>query len=52
LSTGHYTVRFRVPKGGIRKLTVGLEGWRTYRGHTKRADAFFQFLPALGRDCP
>jgi hypothetical protein len=49
---GRYSARFRVPKGGIRKLMVGLEGWRTFRGRTERADARFPFVPALVRPCP
>jgi hypothetical protein len=49
---GTYSARFRVPKGGIRKLMVGLEGWRTIGDRTERADAYFQFVPALGRRCP
>lgn len=48
---GRFSVRFTVPRGGIRKLMVGLPGWRTYRGRTERADAVFNFVPALGRDC-
>ena len=48
---GRYSARFTVPRGGIRKLMVGLPGWRTYRGRTERADAIFNFVPALGRDC-
>ena len=48
---GRYTARFRVPRRGVRKLMVGLKGWRTVRGRTERADAIFNFVPALGRDC-
>ncbi len=48
---GRYTARFTVPRGGIRKLMVGLEGWRTSEGRTERADAIFNFAPALGRRC-
>src|SRR4051812_40287826 len=41
---GHFVVRVRMPKGGIRKLLVGLKGWRiTKSGKRTRADAFFQF---------
>src|SRR5687767_8376001 len=36
-SSSSYSARFRVPKG-MRKLTVGLEGWRTAAGKTERAD--------------
>ena len=50
---GSYTARLRVPRGGIRKLMVGLPGWRTTAdGVTTRADAVFNFVPALGRRCP
>jgi hypothetical protein len=51
-AAGGYTVRFKVPKGGIRKLVVGLEGWRTIGDRTERADAFFAFDPPLRRRCP
>ena len=50
LGGGHYTAKFRV-RGRIRKLTVGLEGWRTAGGRTTRADVFFDFVPAIGRRC-
>jgi hypothetical protein len=40
-----------VPKGGIRKLLVGLEGIQITGGHTKRADAYFAFVPPVYRDC-
>jgi hypothetical protein len=47
-----YEVRLRVPRGGIRRLSVGLEGWQFRRGHKpRRADAIFQFAPRLQRDC-
>jgi hypothetical protein len=50
---GHYVARVRMPKGGIRKLLVGLEGWRITRsGRRTRADVFFQFNPPLHHDCP
>jgi hypothetical protein len=48
---GHYTARFTVPRGGIRKLMVGLTGWSITQGEKKRADAIFNFVPALGRRC-
>ena len=49
---GRYSARFKVPRRGIRKLMVGLEGWRTYpSGRMERADRIFNFVPALGRDC-
>ena len=51
LSHGRYTARVTVPRGGIRKLMVGLEGWRTFEGRTERADAKFNFAPALWRPC-
>ena len=48
---GRYSARFKVPEGGIRKLMVGLKGWRIIGTRKKRADAAFNFVPALGRDC-
>ena len=48
---GRYSARFTVPQGGIRKLMVGLKGWRIIGETKKRADAIFNFVPALGRDC-
>ena len=48
---GRYTARFTMPRRGVRKLMVGLKGWRTVPGRTERADAIFNFVPALGRDC-
>lgn len=38
---GHFVARIRVPRGGIRRVRIGLEGWRTAGGHTTRADAYF-----------
>ena len=51
---GRFSARFKVPRGGIRKLMVGLEGWRIAGGKRSRADAVFQFDPVLysKRDCP
>jgi hypothetical protein len=49
---GGYSARVRVPKGGIRKLLVGLEGWRIIGDRKERADVFFQFDPPVHRDCP
>ncbi len=52
LGGGRFRSRFVVPKGEIRKLRVGLEGWRIYPGGKKeRADAFFDFDPPLVRRC-
>ena len=48
---GRYSARFTVPKGGIRKLMVGLKGWRIIGERRERADAIFNFAPALGRRC-
>ena len=48
---GGYSARVRVPRGGIRKLVVGLPGWRTVGGRTERADMYFQFDPPLARRC-
>jgi hypothetical protein len=50
-SRGHYSARVRVPTGGVRKLMVGLRGWRITGQRRRRADAFFQFDPPLHRDC-
>ena len=49
---GRFSARVKVPKGGIRKLLVGLEGWSITGGKTERADVFFQFDPPVYRDCP
>ena len=52
LGGGRFRSRFAVPKGGIRKLRVGLEGWRIFPdGKSERADAFFDFDPPLVRRC-
>ncbi len=49
---GRFSARFRVPRRGIRKLMVGLEGMRIYPdGREERADRIFNFVPALGRPC-
>jgi hypothetical protein len=48
---GHYLARVTVPKHGIRKLLVGLEGWRIIGKRRERADAYFQFDPPLYRSC-
>jgi hypothetical protein len=48
---GGYSARLRVPKGGIRKLLVGLEGIQITAGHTTRADAYFAFVPPVYKDC-
>jgi hypothetical protein len=50
--SGAYSARVKVPRGGIRKLLVGLEGWQTIGEKQRRADAFFQFDPPLARRCP
>ena len=53
ISHGRYSATFTVPGRGIRKLTVGLKGWRMYpSGRTERADAIFRFDPPLRRSCP
>jgi hypothetical protein len=41
---GHYTVRVKVPRGGIRRIDVGLEGTRTTGGVTSDADVFFRVV--------
>ena len=48
---GAYSARFKVPRRGIRKLMVGLKGWRIIGERKERADAVFNFVPALGRRC-
>jgi hypothetical protein len=48
---GAYSARLKVPKGGIRKLVVGLPGWQIIGDKQKRADMFFQFDPPLVRRC-
>ena len=49
---GRFVARFEVPGAGIRRLTVGLRGWRMYpSGRTERADAIFPFAPRLERRC-
>jgi hypothetical protein len=48
---GGYSARVKVPKGGIRRLRVGLRGWRIIGTHKERADAFFPFDPPLVRPC-
>jgi hypothetical protein len=50
--SGAYSARVKVPKGGIRKLLVGLEGWQIIGDKQRRADMFFQFDPPLARRCP
>jgi hypothetical protein len=37
----------RVPKGGIRKLRVGLKSLRIIGDRRERADVFFEFDPPL-----
>lgn len=48
---GRFSARLKVPRGGIRKLVVGLGGWRIYGGRTEPADMLFQFDPPLRRRC-
>jgi len=48
---GGYLARVKVPRAGIRKLLVGLEGWRIIGQRRERADPFFQFDPPLHRRC-
>ena len=50
-SLGRYSARVKVPRGGIRKLLVGLRGWRIVGDQEERADRFFQFDPPLARPC-
>jgi hypothetical protein len=46
-----YTARVPVPPRGLRKVIVGLQGWKTADGRTTRADKYFQFDPPLARRC-
>ena len=49
---GRYAAGFDVPRRGIRRITVGLKGWREYSsGRRERADATFAFDPPLRRRC-
>ena len=50
-SFGGYSARVKVPKRGIRKLLVGLRGWRITADGKQRADKLFQFDPPLARRC-
>jgi hypothetical protein len=50
-SKGGYSARVKLPKGGIRKLLVGLQGWQIDGDQQTRADRFFQFDPPLARRC-
>lgn len=52
VSHGRYAAGFDVPRRGIRRITVGLKGWREYpSGRRERADATFPFDPPLRRRC-
>ena len=52
LGAGRFSARVRVPTGGIRRLRVGLEGWRIPAGgKAQRADMLFEFDPPLVRRC-
>ncbi len=52
LRRGRYSATFKVPRR-MRKLMVGLKGWRVYpSGRSERADRVFNFVPAIGWDCP
>ena len=48
---GRYVASVHVPAGGIRKLLVGLKGWRITPTRKMRADRYFQFDPPLYRRC-
>lgn len=51
-SRGRFAATVIVPRGRIRRVTVGLPGWRMYPdGTEERADAFFAFDPPLARPC-
>ena len=52
VTRNRYVAAFKMPRRGVRKITVGLKGWRIYpSGRKERADAFFAFRPALKRRC-
>ena len=52
LGGGRFSARVVVPEGGIRRLRVGLEGWRIPAGGTaRRADMIFEFDPPIARRC-
>jgi hypothetical protein len=46
---GHYTVRVKMPQGGVRRIRIGLEG-TTYRTDGAVADADVHF-PVSGDPC-
>lgn len=50
-SPGAYSARVKVPRGGIRRMLVGLQGWRLIGDKEERADRFFRFDPPLARRC-
>jgi len=50
-SNRRYSARVRVPKGGIRRLLVGLKGWRIVGERRERADVLFRFDPPIQRRC-
>jgi hypothetical protein len=41
LSPGRFRVRLPVPTGGVHSIVIGLIGWRTDSGGTRRADRRF-----------
>jgi len=51
LGGGRFAARLIVPPRGIRKLRVGLAGWRIAGGKAQRADMLFEFDPPLVRRC-
>jgi hypothetical protein len=49
---GRYSARVKVPRGGVRRLSVGLKGWRIIGDRRERADVFFRFdEPAARPGC-
>jgi hypothetical protein len=48
---GRYAARLRMPRRGVRKLVVGLKGWRIIGERRERADVFFSFDPPIVRRC-
>jgi len=41
LAPGRYRARVRIPRGGVRAIAIGLQGWSSGPAGTKRADMFF-----------
>jgi hypothetical protein len=41
LAPGRYRARILIPRGGVRAIAIGLQGWSSGPAGTKRADMFF-----------